>query len=239
MRLLFAEDDRQLRASVIRGLKEASHVADQAATGTQALAMALATEYDAIILDVLLPGKSGLEVCAELRQKGSRVPILMLSALDATDHRIAGLDAGADDYLSKPFDFGELLARLRALGRRGGEVLTPHVEVGDITIDVAAHSVRRGRRVIDLTAREFAFLLHLARNAGRVVGRAELLERVWDGSTSYSNVIDVYAGRLRRKIDDGEKSPMFQTLRGVGFMLRAQADVVKRKEPRRSARKTG
>jgi DNA-binding response OmpR family regulator len=201
MRILLAEDDRQLRASIARGLRESSYAVDQAATGPQALAFAAANEYDAIILDV---------------------PILMLTALDAVDDRIAGLDAGADDYLTKPFDFGELLARLRSVTRRRGEVMSSQLEVGDLVIDTSRHTVRRGRRDIVLTAKEFAFLLHLAQNAGRVVSRAELMAHVWDDTrTTYSNIIDVYASRLRRKIDDGEKVTLFMTLRGTGFVLEA------------------
>src|SRR3954471_21836082 len=180
MRILFAEDDRQLRASVVRGLREASYTVDQAGTGAQALTLAASNEYDAIILDVLLPGKSGLEVCAEIRHKGNNVPILMLTALDAIEHRIAGLDSGADDYLVKPFDFGDLVARLRALTRRNAEAASQPLVIGDLTIDVTQHLVKRGKRTIELTAKEFAFLLHLARNTGRVVSRAELMESVWD-----------------------------------------------------------
>ena len=137
MRILFAEDDRQLRTSITRGLREASYAVDQATTGQQALALATSTEYDAIILDILLPGKSGIVVCRTIRDKGNQVPILMLTALDAIEQRIEGLDAGADDYLTKPFDFGELLARLRALTRRRGDVLPQQITVGDLVIDVA------------------------------------------------------------------------------------------------------
>jgi DNA-binding response OmpR family regulator len=221
MRLLFAEDDRQLRTSITRGLREASYAVDQAATGAQALTLASTNEYDAIVLDVLLPGKSGIVVCRAIREKGNRVPILMLTALDGIEQRIEGLDAGADDYLTKPFDFGELLARLRALTRRRGDVSSSLIVVGDLTIDTARHSVRRGDRDITLTAKEFAFLLHLARNAGRVVTRAELVTNVWDDTNTYSNIIDVYASRLRRKIDDGENVALFNTLRGTGFLLEA------------------
>ena len=220
MRLLFAEDDRHLLTSISRGLREASHEVDQAANGNQALSLALANDYDGIILDVLLPGKSGIEVCRAIRDHGSRVPILMLTALDAVEHRIAGLDAGADDYLAKPFDFGELLARLRALDRRHGDTLTSRLVVGDLVLDAQRRVAQRSGRDIPLTAREFAFLLHLARNAGRVVSRAELMEHVWDDArNTYSNIIDVYAGRLRRKIDDGERVPLFTTVRGIGFVL--------------------
>jgi DNA-binding response OmpR family regulator len=221
MRILFAEDDRSLRTAVARGLREAAYTVEQAATGTQALTLAVANEYDVIILDILLPGKSGLEVCAALREQGNRVPILLLTALDAVEQRIAGLDAGADDYLTKPFDFGELLARLRALTRRGAEPAPPTIAIDDLVIDVGRRAVRRGPRDIELTAKEFDFLLYLARHAGRAVTRAELVEHVWDDTTSYSNIIDVYASRLRHKIDEGEDVALFSTLRGVGFILEA------------------
>ncbi len=224
MRVLLAEDDRQLRASIARGLREASYAVDQAATGPQALAFAAANEYDAIVLDVLLPGKSGIVVCRTVRERGGRVPILMLTALDAVEQRIAGLDAGADDYLTKPFDFGELLARIRSVTRRRGEVMSAQLVVGDLVIDTARYSVQRAGRDISLTAKEFALLLHLAQNAGRVVSRAELMAHVWgDTRTTYSNIIDVYASRLRRKIDDGETVPLVTTLRGAGLLLEAPA----------------
>ena len=235
MRILFVEDDRQLRTSVGRGLREAGYSVDLASTGSQALTMA-ADHYDAVILDVLVPGPDGIAVCRELRAQGNRVPILMLTALDAVEHRIRGLDAGADDYLAKPFDFGELLARLRALARRAAEPEAPEapeLRVGDLLIDMARHRVRRNRREIALTGKEFAFLVHLARHAGRVVSRADLLAHVWDDTRpSYSNIIDVYASRVRRKIDEGEDVTLFRTLRGTGYMLEAP-------EPRRAAGRAG
>ena len=224
MRLLFAEDDRPLRASITRGLQEAAYTVEQAATGTAALGLSEQGPWDAIILDVLLPGLNGVDVCRAIRGRGDRVPILMLTALDAVEHRIAGLDAGADDYLTKPFDFGELLARLRALTRRSTDSVTPIVVVGDLVIDTERHTVRRGEREMTLTATEFAFLLLLARHAGKVVSRAELMAQVWDDTkNTYSNIIDVYASRVRRKLDDGESTPMFTTLRGTGFILQAAA----------------
>lgn len=224
MRLLFAEDDRPLRASITRGLQEAAYEVEQAATGSAALTLAEQGPWDAVILDVLLPGMSGVDVCRAIRARGDRVPILMLTALDAVEHRIAGLDAGADDYLTKPFDFGELLARLRALTRRSSDTVTSLIVVGDLMIDTDRHTVRRGEREITLTATEFAFLLLLARHAGKVVSRAELLAQVWDDpKNTYSNIIDVYASRVRRKVDDGEAAPMFTTLRGTGFILQAGA----------------
>jgi DNA-binding response OmpR family regulator len=222
MRVLLAEDDRELRASIARGLREASYVVDQAGTGPQALTLALANPYDIIVLDVLLPGKNGINVCRGIRERGNAVPILMLTALDEVEKRIAGLDAGADDYMAKPFSFGELLARLRALTRRRGPVTTPVITVADLVVDADRRQVRRGKREIPLTSTEFAFLAHLARNAGRVVSRAELIDHVWgDAGNTYSNIIDVYASRLRRKIDDGEARGLLTTVRGVGFLLDA------------------
>jgi len=236
MRILFAEDDRQLRTSITRGLREASYAVDQATTGQQALALATSTEYDAIILDILLPGKSGIVVCRTIREKGNQVPILMLTALDAIEQRIEGLDAGADDYLTKPFDFGELLARLRALTRRRGDVLPQQITVGDLVIDVAKHSVRRGHREIILTTKEYAFLLELARNAGRVVSREDLIAHVWEDTNLISNLVDVYASRLRRKIDDGDETPMFMRLRGTGFILQPPPEPEKSSKGKKKSR---
>ena len=237
-RLLFAEDDKQLRASMLRGLREASYTVDQAGSGPQAIALAAANSYDVVILDVLLPGADGLAVCRAIRDAGNGVPILMLTALDGVDQRIAGLDAGADDYLTKPFDFGELLARLRALARRRAEKVPLSVTVGDLTVDSARRAARRGGRDIELTAKEFAFLSYLARHAGRVVSRAELMEHVWDDQgNTYSNIIDVYASRLRRKIDEGEDVALFTTVRGAGFMLEAPAKPVVARGDKRRARR--
>jgi DNA-binding response OmpR family regulator len=229
LRILFVEDDKQLRTAVARGLREAEHTVDLAANGTQALAMATgagsAGKYDAIILDVLLPGQNGIAVCKAIRDQGNRIPILMLTALDAVADRIQGLDAGADDYVSKPFDFGELLARLRALTRRREPgAANAKLRIGDLVIDVARRRARRGKRDIALSERELAFLAYLARRPGEVVSRDELMTHVWeDDRGSYSNIIDVYASRLRRKIDEGEEVQLFKTLRGAGYMLEAPA----------------
>jgi len=221
LRILFAEDDRHLCDSVARGLREQSYVVDVATQGTEALAMAKENRYDAIILDVLLPGQDGIAVCRAIRDRGDRVPILMLTALDAVEHRIRGLDAGANDYMSKPFDFGELLARLRALTRHS-DTAGGTLRVGDLVIDVARRRARRGTREIAFTATEFAFLLHLARRPGQVVTRADLLANVWDDQRpTYSNIIDVYASRVRRKVDEGEEVALFKTLRGAGYVLEA------------------
>lgn len=220
MRYLIVEDDDALADSLARGLREESHAVDVAGDGERGEQMARLHPYDAIVLDVMLPGQGGFALARALRRRGSHVPILFLTARDAVQDRIDGLDSGGDDYLTKPFDFGELLARLRALTRRRGELLAPELVVGDLVIDTTRHVVRRGAREISLTTKEFTFLHHLARHAGRVVSRAELMEHVWeDKSNAYSNIIDVYASRLRRKVDEGEAHPLVVTLRGAGFML--------------------
>ncbi len=225
MRILVVEDDHPLRASVARGLREASFLVEEAATGTQGLSMALAGTYDAIVLDILLPEMDGIALCRELRAGDDWTPILILTAMDAVEERITGLDAGADDYLGKPFDFGELLARLRALTRRRSGERPPEIRVGDLHIDTRRRLVRRGTRTIDLTAREFDFLVFLSERAGRVVTRAELLAEVWeDSGQAHSNVIDVYASRLRRKVDEGETVQLLSTQRGVGYMIEASGE---------------
>jgi two-component system copper resistance phosphate regulon response regulator CusR len=220
MRIAFTEDDRQLRKTISRGLAEAGYTVDQAGTGAQLLALVGEHEYDAIVLDILIPAPNGIEVCRTIRATGNRVPILMLTALDAVEQRIAGLDAGADDYLTKPFDYGELLARLRAITRRHSDASATRLAVGDLIVDTARRDVARGGRPIHLTTREYAFLVYMMQHRDRVVLREELLNEVWDGSNNtYSNVLDVYAARLRRKIDlDGAVS-LLTTVRGVGFML--------------------
>ena len=224
MRILLAEDDRHLRESIARGLREASYAIDDAEDGARANYLAAVNEYDAIILDVVLPVKDGLEVCREIRRRGMHTPIIMLTARDTVDDRITGLDAGADDYLTKPFDFGELLARLRALVRRRGEVLPAELSVADLVVDTRRHTARRGQRDITLTTKEFALLEHLVRNAGRIVTRAEINAHVWDDNHDpFSNLIDVYVSRLRRKVDGGERVALISTRRGVGYMLSAPA----------------
>ena len=224
MRILLAEDDRQLRESIARGLREASYAVDDAPDGPRAIFLAAVNEYDAIILDIVLPVKDGLEVCREIRRKGVHVPILMLTARDTVEDKIIGLDAGADDYLTKPFDFGELLARLRALVRRRGDVLPGELSVADLVVDTRRHSARRGKRDITLTTKEYALLEHLVRNAGRIVTRAEINAHVWDDNHDpFSNLIDVYVSRLRRKVDGGERVALISTRRGVGYMLSAPA----------------
>lgn len=220
MRILLVEDEPRMAGFIARGLRDESHAVDVAGDGESALERAAVNDYDAIILDLMLPGIDGLEVCRRLRAGGLRAPVLMLTARDAIADRIAGLDVGADDYLVKPFDFRELLARLRALGRRAGELQSDRLTVDDLVIDTAKHDVRRNGRLVELTAKEYALLEFLARRAGAVVGRAEISEHVWDETFDpFSNTIEVYIKRLRRKIDDGHAVPLIRTWRGAGYSL--------------------
>lgn len=209
-----------------KGLREEAYVVDVVADGTRAVYQAAITEYDAVILDVVLPLQDGLSVCRAIRREGSTVPVVMLTARDAVEARIAGLDSGADDYLTKPFDFGELLARLRAVIRRGQRPLRPSViEIGPLRLDTRARRASRRGEALILTVREYALLEHLALHAEEVVGRASIAEHVWD--TSYevmSNAIDVCVQRLRRKIDDPGQPSLIVTRRGEGYMLSVADD---------------
>jgi two-component system copper resistance phosphate regulon response regulator CusR len=225
MRVLLVEDDPRIARFVSRGLREQTYAVDVAADGEDALYKASVNDYDAVILDVLLPLRDGFEVCRELRAAGSSVPVIMLTARDALQDRITGLDSGADDYLTKPFEVAELLARLRALLRRGHVVRPAAIAVADLVIDTRAHSVVRGGQKIELTAKEYALLEYLARERGRVLTRAEIAEHVWDENFDpMSNLIDVNINRLRRKIDDGFPEPLIHTRRGEGYVLRAPDD---------------
>lgn len=205
---------------VARGLRENSYAVDVAADGEEALFHASINDYDLIILDVMIPKRDGFAVCAELRNSGSKTPILMLTARDTIDDRISGLDHGADDYLVKPFDFKELLARLRALMRRNGDFRPAKIVIADLEIDTASHRVWRGRSEIALTGKEYALLEYLAREQNKVVGRAEIAEHVWDENfDAFSNLIEVYIKRLRSKIDDGFEVRLIHTRRGAGYIL--------------------
>ncbi len=220
MRLLLVEDDPDLARSLKRGLSEASYAVDVAMNGTDALERAGFNTYDAIILDVMIPAPDGIQVCQQLRADRSDVPILMLTARDTVEDRVAGLDSGADDYLVKPFDFGELLARVRALIRRGGAQELPVLEVGDLRIDTRSRRVSRGGDSLTLTTKEYALLEFLARNAGRVVGREEISEHVWNESFDpFSNLIEVYVNRLRRAVDRSSPRKLIHTIRGAGYVL--------------------
>src|SRR6266581_1322304 len=226
MRLLLVEDDARIARFVAKGLRERTYAVDVAGTGEDALYQAAINTYDLVILDVMIPGRDGFEVCRELRKSGQRMPILMLTARDAVEDRITGLDHGADDYLTKPFEFRELLARLRALLRRSGELRPAKIAVADLVLDTAAQSVSRAGRNVTLTAKEYALLEYLARNAGRVVGRAEIAEHVWDESFDpFSNLIEVYINRVRRKIDAESTKPLLHTRRGAGYVLGTASDL--------------
>ena len=221
MRILIVEDEVKLAALLRRGLTEESHAADVAATGEDALWMARSTDYDAIVLDLMLPGVDGLEVCRRLRADGVWSPVLMLTARDALEDRIGGLDAGADDYLTKPFAFAELLARLRALARRGAPERPTVIAVGDLVLDPATLRVRRGEAEIELSPKEFALLETFMRRPGRVLSRFELLEHAWDYEyENRSNVVDVYVRYLREKIDRPFGRESLETVRGAGYRLR-------------------
>ena len=222
MRLLVVEDDPKLAELLARGLREHAYAVDVATDGKAALYQAAINPYDAIILDVMLPVKSGLDVCRELRARGSRTPVLMLTARDTVHDRVAGLDTGADDYLTKPFAFPELLARLRALLRRAPELLPTMIRVGDLTVDTGAQTATRAGRPLSLTSKEYALLEFLARNAGKVVGRAAISEHVWDENHDpFSNAIEVYVNRLRRKLETDGDPPLIPTRRGAGYVLGA------------------
>lgn len=220
MRLLLVEDETRIAHFVAKGLREESYAVDVVGNGKDALYQTEINDYDVVILDVMIPGLDGIAACRAIRAKGKRIPILMLTARDGVQDRIKGLDAGADDYLTKPFEFGELLARLRALLRRPKELQLPQIVVDDLVLDTASQTAKRGSRKIPLTAKEYALLEFLARNAGRVIGRAEIAEHVWDESFDpFSNLIEVYINRLRRKIDEGTAKPLLQTRRGSGYIL--------------------
>lgn len=224
MRILLVEDDPRLANLVARGLREQTYAVDVTADGREATVQAFVNEYDAIILDVMLPGKDGLTVIRELRARNVRTPVLMLTARDAIADRIAGLDSGADDYLTKPFDFGELLARLRALLRRPDVLQADQLTIADLSIDTQSREVTRSGTPIVLTGKEYALLEFLARQTGRVVSRADIVAHVWDDNhDSFTNAVEVYVNRLRGKIDCAPYTPLIHTRRGAGYVLSATA----------------
>jgi DNA-binding response OmpR family regulator len=224
MRILLIEDDRKAARLLARGLQEEGFVIDVVHTAEEGDEAAFVTAYDLIVLDWMLPGKDGLTLCRDLRQRGCKTPVLMLTARDALSDRVAGLNTGADDYLTKPFAFDELLARVRALLRRS-EIMRPVVlAVADLSLDPQSQRVMRGGMVLDLTHKEFAILQILMRHAGEVVSRSRLAEQVWkDDLIAIDNLIDVHIGNLRRKVDAPPAAPLIQTVRGRGFRL-APAD---------------
>ncbi|HEY6779151.1 MAG TPA: response regulator transcription factor [Thermoleophilaceae bacterium] len=221
MRVLVVEDDVKMAAAIRRGLRFEGIVVDLAEGGDEALRLAGATEYDAILLDVMLPDLDGFETCRRLRSRGVWVPILMLTARDAVEDRVRGLDTGADDYLTKPFSLAEVLARLRALARRGPIERPTVLEVGDLRLDPATHEVWRGEHEIQLSAREFALLETFMRRSGQVLTQLQLLEAAWDlGYEQRSNVVEVYIRYLREKIDRPFDLKSIETVRGAGYRLR-------------------
>ena len=225
MRILLVEDNRRLNDSLLQSLVEDGYAVDPAYDGLEGEEMAQVYPYDAIILDVMLPKKNGLEVCRELRDQRVNVPILMLTARDAVEDRVSGLDSGADDYLVKPFAMQELRARLRALLRRKSDDKSGLLKVADLTLDPATHAVERAGQAVELTAKEFSLLEYMMRNANRVVTRAMVENHIWSYDfQATSNVVDVYVRRLRRKLDDRFEDKLIETVRGVGYRLRRPAE---------------
>jgi two-component system OmpR family response regulator len=223
VRILIVEDEAKMAAVVARGLRHEGYAVDVAADGEDALFQARVYDYDAIVLDVMLPGADGFDVCRRLREEACWAPVLMLTARDQVDDRVRGLDVGADDYLVKPFAFGELLARLRALLRRRPRERPAILRVGDVELDAAGHLVTRAGREIALTAREFALLRFLMENADEVVTRTRVLEHVWDANyLGDSNVVDVYVAYLRKKLEQPFGRRLIRTVRGVGYTLDPQ-----------------
>ena len=226
MRILLVEDNQRLSDSLRRTLEEDGYAVDAAYDGLDGEEMGLMTGYDVIILDVMLPGKDGMEVCRELRNRRVATPILMLTARDALDDRVRGLDSGADDYLVKPFEVEELRARIRALLRRESSSKSGLLQVADLVLDPAAHTVQRGDRPIELTAKEFSLLEYLMRNPNRLITRRMAEEHLWNyDHVVASNVVDVYIRRLRRKIDDDRDVKLLETLRGSGYRLRQPKEI--------------
>jgi two-component system OmpR family response regulator len=221
VRILVVEDERKLAGLLRRGLEEEGYSVDVARTGTDAIWIAVENPYDAVVLDIMLPDVDGLAVCRELRSRERWMPVMFLTARDAVDDRVAGLDLGADDYLTKPFSFDELLARLRALIRRGPSERPAVLVIGNLTLDPARHRVTRGDVAVDLTAKEFALLEYLMRRAGEVLSRTQIVEHVWDfGYDGDSNVVDVYIRYLREKIDRPFGVDSIETVRGSGYRFR-------------------
>ncbi len=220
MRVLVVEDEQKINRTVCQALREESYAVDAAYDGEEAEQLGEINDYDLIILDIMLPKKDGLQVCADLRQRGNATPILLLTAKDAYEDRVHGLDSGADDYLVKPFHMGELMARVRALLRRDSTAKSSRLQVADLVLDTSSHRVTRGEAPIDLTSKEYAMLEYFMRHPDQVLTRTMISEHVWDDEfDSFSNIIDVYIRRLRRKIDDTSVVKLLHTIRGSGYLL--------------------
>ena len=221
MRILLVEDDSSVSGFIVKGLREERYAVDLATDGEVGLAMAETTPYDVIILDIMLPKMNGVEVCRRLRAHRQPTPILLLTARDAVEDRVTGLDTGADDYLTKPFAFAELLARLRALLRRGSALPIPHLNIADLELDPVSHRVWRAGQSIVLTNKEYSLLEYLMRNAGRVLTRTAITEHVWDiHYESVTNIVDVHIKTLRSKMDRDFSPQLIHTVRGVGYVLK-------------------
>ncbi len=222
MRILVVEDEKKLANFIKHGLEEEKYIVEIANNGEQGLEMAMNNQYDAILLDVMLPGLDGFSILQELRKAGLKVPIMMLTARGATEDRVMGLDMGADDYLPKPFSFEELAARLRSILRRSGPEKTTKLQCGDLILDTVTHFAYRGGKEIELTTKEYALLEYLMRNKNRIVSRSNILQHVWRHSFDpESNIIDVYIKRLREKIEyDPSQPQLIQSIRGVGYRIR-------------------
>jgi len=223
MRVLVVEDEKKTAAFVRKALQAESFAVDVCHNGDDALAVASVTPFDGIVLDIMLPGRDGLSVLRQLRERKNTTPVLLLSARGEVNERVEGLNAGADDYLPKPFELSELVARVRALTRRGGENKSTTLRVANLTLDTLTHKAQRGSASIELTAREYRLLEFLMRSAGRLCGRMMILEKVWDYNFDPgTNLVDVYIQRLRRKVDDGEAVKLIQTVRGVGYAIKPE-----------------
>ncbi len=224
MRILVIEDEKKVSAFIKRGLEQESYAVDLAEDGIEGQHMAEVNEYDAIILDIMLPKKNGLDVLKDVKAAGVKTPVILLTARDTVDDRVKGLDIGADDYLTKPFAFEELLARLRVLMRRGGSG-SPTLKFADLSLDPATRRARRGETEVELTVKEYALLEYLLRNPNRVLTRTLIAEHVWDQSfDSETNVVDVYVNHLRSKIDKDFPTKLIHTVRGVGYVLKDEND---------------
>jgi heavy metal response regulator len=225
MRILLVEDEEKVSSFIVRGLSAESFAVDTAPDGRKGLELAMTYNYDLIILDLMLPGLNGTEVLRRIRRADHRVPILMLTARDAVADKVEHLEAGADDYLTKPFAFAELMARIKALLRRGSVDRPSVLRVADLEVDRLSQQVRRASRRIELTAKEYALLEYLIANAGRVLSRTMIIDHVWDQSfDGATNIVDVYVRHLRNKVDDGHEAKLIRTVRGVGYKISDEAD---------------
>jgi DNA-binding response OmpR family regulator len=223
MRVLVVEDEKKTASFIRKALQAESFAVDVSHNGQEALTLAATTPFDAIILDIMLPGRDGLSVVRQLREQKNSTPVLLLSARGEVNERVEGLNAGADDYLPKPFALAELIARVRALGRRGNEPKSILLRIADLALDTVTHEARRGERRIELTAREYRLLEFLMRTPGRICGRMQILEKVWDYDFDPgTNLVDVYVKRLREKIDDGFAVKLLHTVRGVGYVMKEE-----------------